>query len=548
VARDKIEGNVKAWFIGGGVGSLAGAAFMIRDGGIPGKNITVLEELPVNGGSCDGGGDPDGGFVVRGGRMMNLPTYECTWALFKDIPSLTAPGMSVYEEILDFNERVKTRAKARLVNRQREKVDVETMGFSFRDRVELLRLTKASEEELGDTKITDWFSPDFFQTNFWYLWSTTFAFQPWHSALELKLYMDRFLHEFYRINTLEGVARTPLNQYESLVLPLQNWLEQRGVRFEYGCRVTDLDIAKEDGLNVVKGIVCERKSAGAAKRERITVGDGDLVFMQNGSMTECSSLGSMKRAPKMLGKDDGSCWGLWERIAEGRPEFGNPRNFDERISESVWESFTVTLKDNAFVDKMVEFSGNKPGTGALVTFKDSNWLMSVVLAYQPHFRKQPEGVKVFWGYGLFPDRVGNFVPKKMSDCTGEEILAEICGHLGFEPTVFAEANCIPCMMPYITSMFLTRAKGDRPLPVPAGTKNLGFISQFVEVPKDVVFTVEFSVRAAQMAVYQILGIDKKIPEVSRYDRSLKIMRLSLRTAYRRGRGPRRSKATEHMEA
>jgi oleate hydratase len=169
---------------------------------------------------------------------------------------------------------------------------------------------------------------------------------------------------------------------------------------------------------------------------------------------------------------------------------------------------------------MYQFSGNEPGTGGLVTFKDSNWLMSIVLAFQPHFPNQPAGVQVFWGYALFPDRVGDFVPKPMAECSGAEILKELCGHLRFDPETVAQANCIPCRMPYLTSMFMPRVRGDRPLPVPAGSKNFAFISQFVEIPDDVVFTVEYSVRAAQMAVYQLLGIARPVPPVTPHAKSL----------------------------
>ena len=169
---------------------------------------------------------------------------------------------------------------------------------------------------------------------------------------------------------------------------------------------------------------------------------------------------------------------------------------------------------------MIEFSGNQPGTGGLVTFKDSNWLMSIVLAAQPHFPNQPEGVQVFWGYSLFPDRVGNFVPKPMDECNGAEILRELCGHLRFDLETVAQANCIPCRMPYITSMFMPRMRGDRPIPVPRESKNLAFISQFVEIADDTVFTVEYSVRAAQMAVYELFGVERKVPPVTPHDKSL----------------------------
>jgi oleate hydratase len=171
---------------------------------------------------------------------------------------------------------------------------------------------------------------------------------------------------------------------------------------------------------------------------------------------------------------------------------------------------------------MFQFSGNEAGTGGLVTFKDSNWLMSIVLAHQPHFPNQPEDVQVFWGYALSPNRVGDFVAKPMANCNGEEILRELCGHLRFDLDTVESANCIPCRMPYITSMFMPRMRSDRPLPVPPGSKNLAFISQFVEIPDDVVFTVEYSVRAAQMAVYQLLGIDRQVPPVSPLDKSIRV--------------------------
>ncbi len=312
------------------------------------------------------------------------------------------------------------------------------------------------------------------------------------------------------------MKRTIYNQYDSLVLPLQTWLAAQGVRLITNCRVTDFDHNSEHGTFTITAIQCDR----AGVRETIAVGSDDLVFFQNGSMTDASSLGSMTAPPPKLTKADSGGWTLWEKLAEGRPEFGNPAAFNSCIAQSCWESFTVTLKDTAFFDRMIEFTGNQPGTGGLVTFKDSNWLMSVVLAYQPHFLNQPEGVQVFWGYALFPDRVGNFVPKPMDECSGAEILKELYAHLRFDLKTTESANCIPCRMPYITSMFAPRHPGDRPLPVPAGSKNLGFLSQFVEIPSDVVFTVEYSVRAAQMSVYQLLGISRAVPPVTPHSKNI----------------------------
>ncbi|MEO7108149.1 MAG: oleate hydratase [Rhodoferax sp.] len=509
--------NLKAYLIGGGIGSMAAAAFMIRDAKVPAANITIFEALPLLGGSLDGAGDAEHGYSLRGGRMLTTDNYECTWDLFKTIPSLEHDGQSVFDETVAFNEKYKAHSMARLVSRQRAKMPVESMGFSMHDRAELLALSNASEEALGTSVITDWLSPAFFETEFWYMWATTFAFQPWHSAVEFKRYLHRFMLEFSRIETLGGVKRTVYNQYDSFVRPLQAWLQAQGVQFVMDCKVTDLEHTVQDGKFVVTAIQCQR----SGKPERIAVQPDDLVFFQNGSMTDASSVGSMHSAPAALTKQDSGGWTLWEKLAQGRPEFGNPAPFNSSIAESAWESFTVTLKDTVFFDKMKTFSGNEPGTGGLVTFKDSNWFMSIVLAHQPHFANQSPDVQVFWGYALFPDRIGNFVAKPMAECTGEEILRELCGHLRFDLDAVAHANCIPCRMPYITSMFMPRAHSDRPLPVPKNSKNLAFVSQFVEIADDVVFTVEYSVRAAQMAVYELLGVERAVPAIIPHDKSVK---------------------------
>ena len=512
------QSSVKAYLIGGGIGSLAAAAFMIRDGGIAGKNISIFEALPVLGGSLDGAGDALSGYSLRGGRMLTTDNYECTWDLFKSIPSLETVGMTVFDETVAFNEKHKSHSMARLVDSRRARVPVTSMGFSMQDRLELLKLSNADEAAMGSTCITDWLSPTFFETEFWYMWVTTFAFQPWHSAVEFKRYLHRFMLEFSRIETLGGVKRTIYNQYDSLVRPLQTWLESQGVHLITGCTVTGLDHETNDDALVVTAIHTLR----ARNDEIIAVDSGDLVFLQNGSMTDASSLGSMTEPPRRLDKNDSGGWKLWEALADGRPQFGNPAAFNSHIAQSGWESFTVTLPNPTFFNRMTEFSGNEPGTGGLVTFKDSNWLMSIVLAHQPHFLGQPENVQVFWGYALFPDRIGNFVAKAMAECNGAEILEELCGHLRFDLGDVEGANCIPCRMPYITSMFMPRVLSDRPPPLPAGCRNLAFVSQFVEIEDDVVFTVEYSVRAAQIAVYGLLGVDRQIPPITANDKSLRV--------------------------
>ena len=523
------DNQIKAYFIGSGIASLAGAAFLIRDGLFPGKSIHIFEELKSAGGSLDGAGSAETGYVIRGGRMLEQH-YACTYGLFASIPSPTDIAKSVKDEIVEFSQKYVSSSRCRLV-RDVKKVDVSSFELNEKDRLDLLALIIHSEDSLGDKSIEEWFSTSFFENNFWLMWATMFAFQPWHSAVELKRYLLRFIQLFPDFNTMGGVWRTPYNQYDSMVLPLFAWLKGEGVQFLLNTEVTGLDFDIGGSGRAVKNIRYQCDGG----NKNIAIADHDLVFVTLGCMTEGSSLGSMSTPAILNSKESGGSWRLWEDIANGRPGFGHPGVFSNHIEQTKWQSFTVTLNDPAFFAFMEEFTGNAAGTGGLVTLADSNWFMSVVLAHQPHFINQPENIFVFWGYALAPDRIGDFVKKPMSECTGKEILIELFQHLKLgnkaQPIIDA-AICIPCMMPFITSQFMPRIKGDRPEVVPFGAKNFAFIGQFCEIPDDVVFTVEYSVRSAQMAVYALLGIDKDIPPVFKGQHDVGVLLNALKTMYR----------------
>jgi oleate hydratase len=503
--------NRTAFLIGGGIASLASAAYLIHDGGFHGEQIHILEQSDAIGGSLDGHGSPETGYVMRGGRMFTDEAYTCTYDLLSFIPSLTDTSLTIRDEMAQFNQENISHSHSRLVAEGKPR-DASRMGFSNRDRVDLIGLMAASEDSLGALRIEDYFERPFFKTDFWYLWCTTFAFQPWHSAVELKRYLHRFLQEFPRISTLAGVKRTPFNQYDSIVWPVSTWLREQGVRFVMNTVVTDLSFVNGAGGKRVETIRC----SGGGKESEIAVKPEDLVFVTIGSMVAGSSAGSMT-APAACGvAEKCGSWKLWETLAARDQGFGRPAAFDSNIDESKWLSFTTTVRGPDFFSMMERFTGDKAGTGGLVTFTDSRWLMSVVLAHQPHFVRQPADVNVFWGYGLFPDEKGNYVDKKMCESSGAEIMTELCGHLRFDSAVahiLETSICIPCMMPYITSQFMPRVKGDRPAVRPVGTTNLAFIGQFCEIPDEVVFTVEYSVRSAQIAVYSLLGIDKEVSPI-----------------------------------
>ncbi|MGW2522593.1 oleate hydratase [Streptomyces sp. NPDC001617] len=496
----------RAYLVGGGIASLAAAAFLIRDGGFPGEDIHVLEELPVAGGSMDGSGEP-AGYVTRGGRMLEEEAYTCLWNLLETIPTLADETVTVREEITEFNAKWPTDAKARLIGKGTTILDASDYGLDTRDRLELTRLLVLPEAVIGARRIEDFFSPHFFETNFWAMWRTTFAFQNWHSAIELKRYFLRFMQEFPRMHTLAGVRRTRLNQYDSIIRPLRAWLEARGVRFEYGVRVTDADFTTdEQGARRVSRLHLEREG----QPDSYELGDGDYAFLTLGSMTADAAYGSDTAAPELVcDKRDGG-WRLWETLAVKADDFGRPLAFNGTVGESKWESFTLTMRSPLLLHRIEELSGNLPGTGALMTFKDSRWLMSIVVPHAPHFDGQPDDVCTLWGYGLFVDREGDFIGKPMAEATGREILTELLGHLGLsdiEEQVAATTTVIPVMMPYITSQFAPRTVHDRPLVIPRGAANFAFLGQFTEIPEDVVFTVEYSVRGALHAVYGLLGID-----------------------------------------
>ncbi|HIS71224.1 MAG TPA: oleate hydratase [Candidatus Enterousia intestinigallinarum] len=514
--------TTNVYMIGSGIGSLAAAIYLIRDARVPGKNIKIFESLDVDGGSLDGAGDAKRGYMIRGGRMLNIPTYECLQDVMTEIPSIEFDDISLEEEFLEYNQEFKTHSRARLVDKNGGKVDVTQMGFSPDDRMDMEKLIlMETEKSLGAKRIDEVFGPHFFKTNFWFMWQTTFAFQPWSSAAELRRYMIRFMHEFPRIHTLAGVARTAYNQHDSIVKPMVDWLRGQGVQIILGARVTDILFDQnKKGENLATKIEYVQRG----KKHTINVAPTDIVTFTNGCMTDNSDEASTDTVAKYNTAQTAPSFELWKKIANGRPEFGDPDVFCSRPDESMWMSFTVTINNNPKLFEYIQrFTRNHPGGGALVTFKDSAWRLSFVVARQPHFKNQPMDTQIFWGYALNMFVDGDYVKKPMYKCTGREIMTELMGQLHIPKRDQAEMMrgviCRTSIMPYITSQFQPRKIGDRPLVIPQGYENFAFISQFAEVPDDVVFTMEYSVRAAQRAVYYLMGVDKDLTPISKHQYS-----------------------------
>lgn len=521
--------NIKAYVIGSGIAGLASAVYLIRDGGLPGENICVFEEAKTCGGALDASGTAQTGFVMRGGRMFD-EHYVCTYDLLANIPSYDNPDISARDDIFSFTRDASWRSMARVIDRAGQPIDVSSMGFANRDRLALLLLILRSEISLGARHIDDVLPPHFFNTNFWLMWRTMFSFQPWHSAAEMRRYLLRFMHLFPSIRDLSCIYHTRYNQYHSIVLPIQRWLQERGVRFENRTRVIDMEFHSSSNQCQVTTLSVRR---GRDERE-IRLEERDLVIVTNGSMTDASTLGSMTAPAILERREIGGAWALWKRLAAKRQGFGNPDVFIGDVDKSKCLSFTATTMLPLLRGLFERLTHITLGREGLITFKESSWLITLHPHYYPAYPDQPEDAVIWWGYGLNPDREGDFVKKRMADCTGEELLREAFLHLHFDDhldVLMQHSRATPCMMPYVTSQFMPRLKGDRPEVVPEGSVNLAFVGQYCEAPDDVVFTVEYSVRTARMAVKSLLGLSTSIPAVYNGWRSPSVLLAALKESF-----------------
>lgn len=511
----------QAYIIGSGIGGLSAAFFLIRDGHMPAANITIIESQKIEGGALDGAGNAEEGYLVRGGREMEM-TYQNFWDVFSEIPALELPEpFTVLDEYRVVNDADKNWSKARLLEKQGQIRDFSTMGLSRLQQLELVRLFLARKEDLDDITVEDWFSDGFLNSNFYTFWRTMFAFQNWHSVLEMKLYMHRFLHLMDGLNDMTSLVFPKYNQYDSFVRPLMAWLKDKGIKIQYDTIVSDLEMDITGETKTTNAIQCHTQNGD----KTIKVRPRDLVFVTTGSIVEDTAYGDDDTVPELrVNERDphvGSSWQLWENLAHKSPVFGRPQKFCSNVPASTWESATLTCKHSPLTEKMKELSVNDPysgmtATGGIVTITDSAWLMSLTLNRQPHFPDQPDDVIVPWVYALLMDKAGDYVKKPMPKCTGREILTELCYHLGLidqVDEVIAATKVRSALMPYITAQFMPRASGDRPWAVPEGSTNLACLGQFVETHNDVVFTLESSVRTARTGVYSLLGVKKQVPDI-----------------------------------
>ncbi|MFC2694168.1 MAG: oleate hydratase [Lactobacillus crispatus] len=509
-----------AYIIGSGLAGLSAAVFLVRDAQMKGENIHILEELPVAGGSLDGAKRPNAGFVVRGGREMENH-FECLWDMYRSIPSLEIPGASYLDEYYWLDKEDPNSSNCRLIYNRGDRLPSDGQYGLGKCANEIVKLIMTPEKELQGETIEEFFSDDFFKTNFWTYWATMFAFEKWHSAAEMRRYAMRFIHHIDGLPDFTALKFNKYNQYESMVKPLLAYLKDHDVQFEYDCHVDNVVVDHEGKQKVAKKIVMTKNG----EQSDIDLTPDDIVFVTNGSITESSTYGD-QNTPAPITHDKGSSWKLWENLAKQDPDFGHPDVFCENLPERSWfVSATATLENKKiapYFERLTKRSlyDGKVNTGGIITVVDSNWELSFTIHRQPHFKSQNPDQIVVWIYALYSDTEGNYIKKRVVDCTGKEIAEEMLYHLGVPESQISELaseenmNTVPVYMPYITSYFMPRHDGDRPDVVPEGSVNIAFIGNFAESPtRDTVFTTEYSVRTAMEAVYTLLNVDRGVPEV-----------------------------------
>lgn len=539
---EKPEGVEKksAYIIGTGLAGLTAAFYLVRDGQMPGNHIHLLEKLELAGGSCDGYKDVHKGFYMRGGREMDNH-FEIMWDVFRDVPSIETPNVSVLDEYYWLNKHDPNYSLCRATVNKGEDAHTDKLFKLDKDSaMALSQLFITPEADLEEKKISDVLPKSFWETNFWLYWQTMFAFQKWSSALEMKRYLCRYVHHIDGLPDFSALRFTKYNQYESMILPLIEYLKKHDVDVQFGMDVKNVVIEEVDGKKAAKELIYVKDN----KEQSIPLTADDLVFITNGCCTDTSCYGDQTHAPDLSGivNGQGESWDLWKNIAKQakHDEYGHPDVFCSDTEATNWMSATVETSNEDIIQHIMNICKRDPRagkvtTGGIVTVKDSvnNWFLSWTINRQPQFRSQNKDTVLVWLYALHTDTEGNYIKKTMRDCTGEEICQEWLYHIGMDESKIKDysenaCNTTTCFMPYINAFFQPRKNVDRPKVVPEGAVNFAFIGQFAETPRDTIFTTEYSMRTGMESVYTLLNVDRGVPEVwgSQYD-----IRELLRAAY-----------------
>lgn len=551
----------KAIMIGAGLSNMAAAVYLIQEGKWSGDQITFY--ALDNYGSNDGSPTQDvkddywnknhpmenqKGYIARGGRMLNYRTYVDLMDLLDRVPSMTEPGLTAAEDTRQFDAAHPTYDKARLLAGGQGIVDGGKLGLNNKSRkllTQLIMMPDSQEEKLDNITIADYFkdNTEFFESNFWFMWETTFAFRTRSSAQELRRYMHQMIYEFTQIEHLVGVNRTRYNQYESIMKPLINYLEKEGCHIVLNRRVVDWkfkDSKMQDEITVTGLHMVNTKTD---ENEFVPVDDDTAVIFTNGSITDSATLGDFN-TPVAENMDYGAASSLWKKASDHFYNLGNPDKFFADRDASEWVSFTLTTKNHLFLNEIARITTQEPGnalnsfisTEPVTPLGQKDVTMSIVVHHQPHFTSQKPNETVLWGYFLYPRRHGEIIDKPYIEMTGKEMLQELIGQLSKvdpgpinisdkeEEIMDSVINCIPVYMPYASALFNNRAKSDRPKVIPKHSTNLAFTGEFVEQPYQMIFTENSAVRSGEIAAFHFAGIPmSRLVKTPRYDKDVKTL-------------------------
>ena len=551
----------KAIMIGAGLSNMAAAVYLIQEGKWSGDQITFY--ALDNYGSNDGSPTQDvkddywnknhpmenqKGYIARGGRMLNYRTYVDLMDLLDRVPSMTEPCLTAAEDTRQFDAAHPTYDKARLLTGGQGIVDGGKLGLNNKSRkllTQLIMMPDSQEEKLDNITIADYFkdNTEFFESNFWFMWETTFAFRTRSSAQELRRYMHQMIYEFTQIEHLVGVNRTRYNQYESIMKPLINYLEKEGCHIVLNRRVVDWkfkDSKMQDEITVTGLHMVNTKTD---ENEFVPVDNDTAVIFTNGSITDSATLGDFN-TPAAENMDYGAASSLWKNASDHFYNLGNPDKFFADRDASEWVSFTLTTKNHLFLNEIARITTQEPGnalnsfisTEPVTPLGQKDVTMSIVVHHQPHFTSQKPNETVLWGYFLYPRRHGEIIDKPYIEMTGKEMLQELIGQLSKvdpgpinisdkeEEIMDSVINCIPVYMPYASALFNNRAKSDRPKVIPKHSTNLAFTGEFVEQPYQMIFTENSAVRSGEIAAFHFAGIPmSRLVKTPRYDKDVKTL-------------------------
>ena len=551
----------KEIMIGACLSNMASAVYLIQEGKWSGDQITFY--ALDNYGSNDGSPTQDvkddywnknhpmenqKGYIARGGRMLNYRTYVDLMDLLDRVPSMTEPCLTAAEDTRQFDAAHPTYDKARLLTGGQGIVDGGKLGLNNKSRkllTQLIMMPDSQEEKLDNITIADYFkdNTEFFESNFWFMWETTFAFRTRSSAQELRRYMHQMIYEFTQIEHLVGVNRTRYNQYESIMKPLINYLEKEGCHIVLNRRVVDWkfkDSKMQDEITVTGLHMVNTKTD---ENEFVPVDNDTAVIFTNGSITDSATLGDFN-TPAAENMDYGAASSLWKKASDHFYNLGNPDKFFADRDASEWVSFTLTTKNHLFLNEIARITTQEPGnalnsfisTEPVTPLGQKDVTMSIVVHHQPHFTSQKPNETVLWGYFLYPRRHGEIIDKPYIEMTGKEMLQELIGQLSKvdpgpinisdkeEEIMDSVINCIPVYMPYASALFNNRAKSDRPKVIPKHSTNLAFTGEFVEQPYQMIFTENSAVRSGEIAAFHFAGIPmSRLVKTPRYDKDVKTL-------------------------